>query len=55
MSSSLIRSLSFSEDLWIQFDDGVETWAAEVVCVDAKKVFGYQIDTRDCSCGKCIL
>lgn len=55
MGSSLVRGFGFSEDFWVHFDDGVEAWAAEVVRVDAKKVFGYQIDTRDCSCGKCIL
>jgi hypothetical protein len=55
MGSSLIGGFGFSEDLWIQFDDGVETWAAEIVCVDAKKVFGYQIDAGYYSCGECIL
>jgi hypothetical protein len=55
MGSSLIRGFGFSKDFWIQFDDGVETWATEIVCVDAQEVFGYQIDACDGSCGECIL
>jgi hypothetical protein len=55
MGSSLIRGFGFSEDFRIQFDDGVETWTTEVVCVDAEEVLCYQINARDGSCGKCIL
>jgi len=55
MGSSLVRGFGFSEDFWIQFDDGVETWATGVVGVDTKEVFGYQVDACECSCGECIL
>jgi hypothetical protein len=41
MGASLVRSLSFSEDLRVQLDDGIEAWALKVVCVDTKEIFGY--------------